>query len=71
MSTIKMRYGVVCKAPNCAKYGAGARPEYYLHTWTEKVQEDTDQWGPDDWIRFQADQDQEATSCEAELASYV
>jgi len=72
MNTLnRMRYGVVCKAANCAKYGAGAKSEYYLQTWTEEVQEDTDTWDEADWARFQDDQDSELASCEAELASYM
>ena len=64
----RMRYGVVYKGANNAMHGEGAMPEYYLQSWTEEVQEDTSEWGPEDWVRFQEDQDQELASCEAELS---
>ena len=64
----KTRYGVVCKAPNNAKYGEGAMPEYYLHTWTEEVQ--TDEWDEADWISLEADEADELASCQGELATY-
>jgi len=65
----KIRYAVVCKGANNAMYGAGARPEYYINSWNEDVQEDTDQWEAEDWERFQDEQDEELASCEAEVAN--
>jgi len=64
----KMRYGVVCKAPNNAKYGSVATPEYYIKSWTEEVQ--TDEWEEADWISLEADEADELASCEGELATY-
>ena len=70
MDTVtKIRYAVVCKGANNAKYGSDARPEYYIHSWTEEVQEDTGEWESSDWKRFQDAQDEELASCEAEVAN--
>jgi len=70
MGTVtKIRYAVVCKGANVAKYGAGARPEYYINSWNEEVQEDTDEWGEEEWERFEREQDEELASCEAEVAN--